>query len=162
MNRAIDTNTYFSIIIISPFFLYSFVYVEEYCPHYHMENVYKQNMLCHMANRSCMIRINIHITYSQVLQSQFIHQRTMCKTYNSEQLGFINMNIQHINFPSMLLGVLLILSLWLCCRFRKGCRMFTQRHKNQSVALRTIAESMSQRPTIRTPIRGTDPLFIDL
>ena len=85
-----------------------------------------------MANRSSMIRINIHITYTQAMQSQFIHHRTMCKTYNSEQLGFINMNIQHINFPSMLLGVLLILSLWLCCRFQKGCQMFGQRHKHQS------------------------------
>ena len=121
-----------------------------------------RNMLFHMTNRSSMIRINIHITYTQAMQSQFIHHRTMCKTYNSEQLGFINMNIQHINFPSMLLGVLLILSLWLCCRCRKGCQMFGQRHENQSVALRSIAESLGQRPTIRTPIRGTDPLFIDL
>ena len=119
-------------------------------------------MLSHMTNRSSMIRINIHITYTQAMQFQFIHHRTMCKTYNSEQLGFINMNIQHINFPSMLLGVLLILSLWLCCRFQKGCRMFGQRQENQSVALRSIAESLGQRPTIRTPIRGTDPLFIDL
>ena len=72
------------------------------------------------------------------------------------------MNIQHINMPSMVLGVILILSLWLCCRFKKGCRLFTKRHETQSDALKTIAESVSQRPTIRTPIRGTDPLFLDL
>ena len=119
--------------------------------------------VCHVGVESCLRSINIHSTYSWVLQSQVTHQQvTMGTSYSSQQLGIFNMNISHLNMPSMFLGICLILSLWFCCKIRKGCRLFTRRHETQSEALRTISETVSQQPTIRTPIWGTEPMFLNL
>ena len=138
------------------------MYVPIYWPLLYMDNVY--NWRCMSCGcESCLRSINIHSTYSRVLQSQFTHlQTTMGTSYSSQQLGFINMNLSHLNMPSMFLGICLILSLWFCCKIRKGCRLFTRRHETQSEALRTISETVSQQPTIRTPIRGTEPMFLNL
>ena len=121
-------------------------------------------MLCHVGIESCLRSINIHSTYSRVLQSQVTHQQvTMGTSYSSQQLGIFNMNISHLNMPSMFLGICLILSLWFCCKIRKGCRLFTRRHETQSEALKNISETVSQHPAIRAPIRSTaEPMFLNL
>ena len=120
--------------------------------------------LCHVGVNPVLWSINIHSTYSRVLQSPVTHQQvTMGTSYSSQQLGIFNMNISHLNMPSMFLGICLILSLWFCCKIRKGCRLFTRRHETQSEALKTISETVSQQPTIRAPIRGTaEPMFLNL
>ena len=90
----------------------------------------------------------------------------MCKSYSSTQMGFVNLNITSINFPSLLLGVIIILSVWLICKFRSSCKIFGRRHANQSLALHSIAQSLGGRhatPTVLPPARGTNNnFFLDL
>ena len=89
----------------------------------------------------------------------------MRKSYSSNQMGIVNMNFTSVNFLSLLLGVLIILSVWMLCWCCSSCKLFGRKHQNQSIVLHSIAQSLGQRqatPAVLPPIRGTDPLFLDL
>ena len=89
----------------------------------------------------------------------------MCKSYSSTQMGFVNFTIMSINLPSLLLGVVINLSIWMICRFRSSCKVFGRRQANQSLAWQSIAQSLGGRhatPTVLPPARATYNLFFDL
>ena len=99
---------------------------------------------------------------------------SMGNSYSSHQFGIINFNISSINFPSLLLGIIMILGVWLVCRFRTSCRIFGRRHQHQAIALTSIARSLesgSVQPstsglpmlTRSSPMNKTDKnYFLDL
>ena len=73
---------------------------------YYIWIMYTIEDVCHVGVESCLRSINIHSTYSRVLQSPVTHQQvTMGTSYSSQQLGIFNMNISHLNMPSMILGI---------------------------------------------------------
>ena len=100
----------------------------------------------------------------------------MGSSYFSHQYGFINFSISSINIPSILLGIIVVISIWLVFKFRSLCRIFNHPHNNQSQALTSIAKSLESsqvRPMLEHPAtlvalmptappRKLDSLYLDL
>ena len=101
---------------------------------------------------------------------------SMGSSYSSHQYGFLNFSVSSLNLPSIFLGIILVIGIWLLFKFKSSCRVFNNHNNDQSTALISIAKSLESaqvRPMMQHPStlvalvptvasRKFDSMFLDL
>ena len=150
-------------------FIYLFYHVSyDYPVYFTFRKSGSHNINKHIANFGWRLSCKI--------QSFSLHppRFSMGNSYSSHQFGILNFNISSINFPSLMLGIIIVVGVWLVCRFRTSCKIFGRRHQHQAIALNSIARSLeggsmqaatsglpmiTRASTIKTPDKN---YFLDL
>ena len=133
-----------------------------------------QKGLAYTARHSEHYHLMLLFSNSLSVQGGTVKTR-MGASYSSTQYGVFNFSVSSLNIPSILLGVILVAGIYLMCKFKSSCRVFSSRHSDQSTALTSIAkvETAHIRPMAshappsvtlvpNAPARKLDPVFLDL